>query len=337
VDKEGAVGLEDEKPNGFGEPSGQAAGVLNLAAGDDKAHARGPYCPFRTVVSEGEAWAVTRHEILRRSRMSTLTRITDHVYWMPPGPPDRPSLCAVVGDLRTVMLDAGSSAAHARTFLGALLAVSGTRPTAVVYTHSHWDHVLGGAEVDGMVIAHALTAERLIDLAERDWSDQGLERRVAAGLSSPQHAADVKAEMPSPRKVEVAPADIVFHDRIEIDLGGVTVHVRHVGGDHSADACVMYVEPDRVLFLGDYFSASPEGVMSSESASELRDVILGSPAEHYIEGHHESVSSRSEIEALLEKMELAERAVRDGMAIEASDEDTRYFVDAFRAGQSATS
>jgi glyoxylase-like metal-dependent hydrolase (beta-lactamase superfamily II) len=265
-------------------------------------------------------------------REVTLTKITDRVYWMPPGPPDRPSLCAVVGDRRTVMLDAGSSAAHARTFLDALFAASGARPAAVLYTHSHWDHVLGGADVGGMVIAHALTAERLIDLAARDWSDEGLDRRVAAGLSSPQHAAHVKVEMPSPRRVEVAPADIVFHDRIEIALGGVTVHVRHVGGDHSADACVMYVEPDRVLFLGDCVSASPEGVMTSESALRLRDVILGSAAEHYIEGHHESVSSRSEIEALCEKMELAERAVRDGVALEASDEDTQYFLDAFTAG-----
>lgn len=278
-----------------------------------------------------------RREILPHGRMSTLTRITDRVYWMPPGPPDRPSLCAVVGDLRTVMLDAGSSAAHARTFLDALFAASGARPTAVVYTHSHWDHVLGGAEVGGLVIAHALTAEQLIDLAESDWSDEGLDRRVAAGLSSPQHAADVKAELPSPRQVEVAPADIVFHDRIAIMLGGATVYVRHIGGDHSGDACVIYVEPDRVLFLGDCVSASPEGVMTSDWASKLRGVIIGSTAEHYIEGHHESVSSRSEIEALFEKIELAERAVRKGVAIEAPDEDTQYFVDAFRAGLSATS
>ena len=98
-----------------------------------------------------------RREILPRGRMSTLTRITDRVYWMPPGPPDRPSLCAVVGDLRTVMLDAGSSAPHA-AIPGRLFARAARAPTAVVYTHSHWDHVLGGAEVGGLVIAHALTA-----------------------------------------------------------------------------------------------------------------------------------------------------------------------------------
>src|SRR6184192_671095 len=82
--------------------------------------------------------------------MSALTRITERVYWMPPVPPDRPSLCAVVGDRRTLMLDAGSSGSHARAFLNALLRMSGTHPSAVVYTHSHWDHVLGGAEVCGV-------------------------------------------------------------------------------------------------------------------------------------------------------------------------------------------
>jgi glyoxylase-like metal-dependent hydrolase (beta-lactamase superfamily II) len=73
--------------------------------------------------------------------MSVLAKIAEHVYWMPPGPPDRPSVCGVVGDRRTVMLDAGSSAAHTRAFLGELLTESGTRPSAVVYTHSDWDHV----------------------------------------------------------------------------------------------------------------------------------------------------------------------------------------------------
>jgi glyoxylase-like metal-dependent hydrolase (beta-lactamase superfamily II) len=266
--------------------------------------------------------------------MSALTKIAEHVYWMPPGPPDRPSLCGVVGDRRTLMLDAGSSAAHAGSFLDDLLTESGTRPSAVVYTHSHWDHVLGGAEVGGLVIAHAQTAEQLIELADRDWSDEGLDRRVAAGLSSPKRAADVKLELPSPRAVEVAPADIVFRDGIEIHLGGVTVHVRHVGGDHCAESSVMYVAPDQVLFLGDCMYASPEGALTAVSAVRVRDAILEFAAEHYVEGHHESVSSRSEMEDLFEKMRLAERAVRKGSAIAAPDEDTEYFIQAFEAGRS---
>jgi glyoxylase-like metal-dependent hydrolase (beta-lactamase superfamily II) len=265
--------------------------------------------------------------------MSVLTKIAEHVYWMPPGPSDRPSVCGVVGDRRTVMLDAGSSAAHTRAFLSDLLIESGTQPSAVVYTHSDWDHVLGGAEIGGLVIAHAQTAEALIELADTDWSDEGLDRRVAAGLSSPQHAANVKAELPSPRVVEVALADVVFHDGVELDLGRVTVHVHHVGGDHSTESSVMYVEPDRVLFLGDCMSPSPEGALTPESAFRLRDTTLGFAAEHYVEGHHESVSSRREMEDLFEKMRLAEGAVRKGSEIAAPDEDTEYFTQAFNAGR----
>ena len=268
--------------------------------------------------------------------MSVLTRITDHVYWMPPGPPDRPSLCAVVGDRRTLMLDAGSSRAHAREFLDALSTDGGSRPGAVVYTHFHWDHVLGGAEVGGVVIAHALTAERLFELAARDWSDDGLDRRVAAGLSPPQHAAAVKAEMPAPRTVEVVPADIVFEESLEIDVGGVTVHVQHVGGDHSPDSSVMFVEPDRVLFLGDCTYASSQGVLTADSAFRLQDTILGFDAEHHVEGHHPLVSSRSAIEDEFAKMRLAEKAAREGSTIAAPDEETEHYLEAFTAGRALT-
>ena len=265
--------------------------------------------------------------------MSVLTKITEHVYWMPPGRPDRPSVCGVVGDRRTLMLDAGSSQAHTRAFLDALWAESAARPSAVVYTHSHWDHVFGGAELGGQVIAHALTAEQLIELAAMDWSDEGLDQRVAAGHASPQHAADVKEELPSPRTVEVAPADIVFQDGLDIELGGVTVHVRHVGGNHSAESSVMYVEPDRVLFLGDCMCDSPAGVLTAELAFPLHDAILEFDAERYVDGHSASVFSRPDIEGLIEKMRFADSAVRDGSAIAVPDEDTEYFIQAFRAGR----
>ena len=267
--------------------------------------------------------------------MSVLTKISARVYWMPPGPPDRPSLCAVVGERRTLMLDAGSSKAHAREFLDALSAECAARPSAVVYTHSHWDHVFGGAEVDGQVIAHASTAWRLIELAAMDWSDQALDRRVAAGLVSPQHAVHVKQELPSPRSVEVAPADIVFEDGLEIQLGGATVRVRHVGGDHAADSTVMYVEPDRVLFLGDCLYDSPEGALTAELAFPLHEAILGFDTELYVEGHHESVSSRAEIESLMGKLRFAENAVREGVAVTEQDEDTQFFFQAFNAGRTA--
>ena len=265
--------------------------------------------------------------------MTRLTRITEHVYWMPPGRPDRPSLGAVVGSRRTLMLDGGSSRAHTNEFLRALAAGGAARPFAVVYTHSHWDHVFGGIEVNAPIVAHASTAERLVALAAMDWSDEGLDRRVAAGEASPEHAANVREELPAPRIVEIAPTDVIFQDGLEIELGGATVTVRHLGGDHSAESSVMYVEPDRVLFLGDCTYPSPTGVLTRELAFPIHEAILAVAAEHYVEGHHPSVVSRHEMEQLVEKMRQAERAVAKGGAIAALDEETAHFIDAFRAGR----
>jgi glyoxylase-like metal-dependent hydrolase (beta-lactamase superfamily II) len=233
--------------------------------------------------------------------MSVLTKITEHVYWMLPGPPDRPSLCAVVGDRRTLMLDAGASKAHAREFLDSLSAEGVSPPSALVYTHSHWDHVFGGAELDVPVVAHRLTAVTLNELATMDWSDQALDDRVAAGEASVQHAANVKEELPSPRAVEVAPADIIFQGGLDLELGEVSVRVRHVGGDHAADSSVMYVEPDRLLFLGDSLYEAPSGGYTVDRLPLLSEAVRAFGAQAYVQGHHETVLSRSEVDEQLEE------------------------------------
>src|SRR5918998_5947474 len=96
---------------------------------------------------------------------------------------------------------------------------------------SRRDHVFGSAEFGAPVIAHALTAETLVELAATDWSDEALDRRVGAGEVSAAHAEHVKEELPAPRDVQGAPADIVIGEALELELGAATVRMRHVGGD----------------------------------------------------------------------------------------------------------
>jgi glyoxylase-like metal-dependent hydrolase (beta-lactamase superfamily II) len=244
------------------------------------------------------------------------------------------------------MLDGGSSAAHARLFVDGLLAEGVAPPSTVAFTHSHWDHVFGAATLEAQVLAHTLTAEALDELAATDWSDEALDRRVAAGVVSAAHAANVKEELPSPREVDVAPADIVFRDELDIELRNVSVRVRHVGGDHAADSSVMFVEPDRVLFLGDCLYDSPDGRLTSALALPLFDAVLDFGAEQYVDGHSETVISPAELEALAEKVRLTERLVRESstrheaaivaqvreQTAEEPDEDLVFFVRAFIAG-----
>ena len=238
-----------------------------------------------------------------------MERVSEHVWWHPPGPPDRPSLCAVVGDRWTLMLDAGSSRRHTREALAGLPSA----PAAVAYTHAHWDHVFGGVEIGGLVIAHRRTAAHLAAMGELDWNDDA---------NANDH---IREELPAPREVEIAQADVVFDDALELDLGGVIVRIDHVESDHCDDACVMLVQPDRLLFVGDALCAD-RAVYTRDVALPLFDRMLAYDVDIYVEGHHPQLTTHPELEALLGKG----RAAADGTVI-AGDEDSEYFAAAFRA------
>ncbi|HEY6584398.1 MAG TPA: MBL fold metallo-hydrolase [Gaiellaceae bacterium] len=226
--------------------------------------------------------------------MAAPSQISDHVWWLAKAPPDRPCLCVVAGARRTIWLDAGSSERHTRELLAAAPA-----PDLVALTHSDWDHVLGASALDCPVIAHELTADALVRLATADWSDEGLDERVAAGELLQWHVDDIREELPSPREVTVVPADIVFRDHLDLDLGGVSVHLRHVGGDHAPDSTVMLVEPDRLLFLGDALYEIPSGGYTKAKLEPLVAELRAFDAEAFVLGHSETVLARDELEVFV--------------------------------------
>jgi glyoxylase-like metal-dependent hydrolase (beta-lactamase superfamily II) len=233
--------------------------------------------------------------------MPAPSQISDHVWWLPKAPPDRPCLCVVAGARRTLWLDAGSSERHARELLAAAPA-----PDLVGLTHSDWDHVLGASALDCPVIAQELTADALVRLASADWSDEGLDERIAAGELLQWHVDDIREELPSPRNVTIVPADIIFRDRLEVDLGDVTVQLHHVGGDHAPDSTVMFVEPDRLLFLGDALYEIPSGGYTKAKLEPLVAEVRSFDAEAFVLGHSETVLSRGELEAFVaEALETA--------------------------------
>jgi glyoxylase-like metal-dependent hydrolase (beta-lactamase superfamily II) len=205
----------------------------------------------------------------------------------------------VAGERGTIWLDAGSSAAHAREFSRFLTGQGVGQPSHVVLSHSHWDHVFGAAEVGAHVVAHERTAAYLDQLAAIDWSDEALDRRVASGENSREHAENVKAELPSPREVRIAPAEIVFREGLDFDLGGVQVRVRHVGGDHADDSTVMYVDHDGVLFLGDCLYEAPQGGYTAERLPPLIAAVRSFGAVLFVEGHSETVVSAVKLDELI--------------------------------------
>jgi glyoxylase-like metal-dependent hydrolase (beta-lactamase superfamily II) len=215
-------------------------------------------------------------------------------------------------------------------------------------THWHWDHVFGAAELGIPIIAHEETRERLLTLASYDWSNEALEQRVATGEEIRGCAEDIKVELPEPRTVNIALPAIVFQDALHVELGDVTCHVRHVGGDHSSDSCVIYVLPDKVLFLGDCLSPAvyaPLQHYTREKLFPLLETLLTFDAEFFVEGHNEMVMTRAELISLAQKMrfagELVERFGSNEQEVFATaraklgqiDSDTDYALHKFITGK----
>ncbi len=274
-----------------------------------------------------------------------VTQLSQHVYGMKAGPPDRPSLCAVVGQRHTVMLDAGASDAHAREFLDGLATYGVRQPDLIVLTHWHWDHVFGAATVGVPVIAHRLTAAQLAVMATQGWDDAALDARVVSGEEIAFCADNMKLELPEPRDVRIAQADIIFNETLDLDLGGVRCLIRHVGGDHAADACVVHIPEDGLLFLGDCLYDdiyAPTRHYTQAKALPLIDKLLGFDARTYIEGHNPVPLDRAGFIEITAKMRLAAELVNeyrgDAAAIlasrpdDAADEDLAYFIGTFAAG-----
>jgi glyoxylase-like metal-dependent hydrolase (beta-lactamase superfamily II) len=282
--------------------------------------------------------------------MPELMRLSPHVVYLPADVPDRPALCAVSGPRGTVMLDGGSSDAHARLFLDALAAHGIPAPRFVALTHWHWDHVFGAAETGAAVIALRETADQLRIMAAQAWDDAALAARVASGEEIPFCAENIALELPEPRRVRIAEADIVFSGVLSLDLGGVTCHIHHVGGDHAADACVMHVPEDGVLFLGDCLYEAvyaPVRYYTRARLLPLLDRIESFGAAVCIEGHADAPTSASVMQGVFAGLRRAAAITTQaniGTLAEAEaawaaqtgappDDDAREFLAAFLAGR----
>ncbi len=183
---------------------------------------------------------------------SLLKKITDKIYYLPAEEEtDRPILAAVVGENKTLLIDAGNSAAHANLFLAELNKMGLPRPDFVVLTHWHWDHIFGLDAIDALSIANQKTQEKIAELKTYEWTEVALDQRVSDKIEIPFCAEMMKKEYENLTDIKIVSADIIFNKKITIDLGGVSCIIENIGGDHAADSNLIYVEEEKIIFLGD--------------------------------------------------------------------------------------
>lgn len=149
----------------------------------------------------------------------------------------------VVGEAGVLVVDALGSPALAQELLAEIRRVTPLPVRYVVVTHYHADHIYGlqvFRAAGATVLAHAEGREYL----NSDTARQRLEasrRDIAPWIDA---------------RTELVPADRWLSEPVtQLDLGALTVEVRHTGPAHTAEDLVVWVPQRGALFAGDLFFA----------------------------------------------------------------------------------
>jgi glyoxylase-like metal-dependent hydrolase (beta-lactamase superfamily II) len=149
-----------------------------------------------------------------------------------------PNVGIVVGDRATLIVDTGLGTANGRIVLAEARKLSDNDIFYLTATHFHPEHDLGALAFPDsarMVRWAGQQAEADSDGAATIQRFSGISPAVAGLLDG----------------VDFRAPDVLFEDKVTIDLGGVRVVASGVGPNHTLGDTVFWVEGDRVLFTGD--------------------------------------------------------------------------------------
>ncbi len=248
---------------------------------------------------------------------SELKLLTPHVYWLPPKKETcRPALGAVSGQQSLLMVDAGNSPAHASEFLEGLHRCILPVPSYLFLTHWRWEHVFGSPVVEALLVASNHTSEHLRETARLDWRDKALDQRVEDGLEADFYRNCLKTEMSNVERgrIKLHLPDISFSQSMDILLENVTCRLIALGDEQTAEASLLYIPGDEVIFLGeslgDVNSCAPHSATPNRFMAML-DKILELPAQIYICSQRSQPLSRAELETEIAMIKKIGKAALD--------------------------
>jgi glyoxylase-like metal-dependent hydrolase (beta-lactamase superfamily II) len=118
-----------------------------------------------------------------------LTALAPQV-WFYSANPDPSAVQPTIGVIRTsqqtILIDAGNSPRYARRILADLYAQDFPPVRTLIYTHHHWDHVLGSTSYHPTrVISHDLCAEHLKAWTQKHWTTAALREEMQRTPNGP--------------------------------------------------------------------------------------------------------------------------------------------------------
>ncbi|NOW05484.1 MBL fold metallo-hydrolase [Clostridium beijerinckii] len=183
-----------------------------------------------------------------------LIKVTERVYYLiNDRETDRPVLGYIKGDKYALMVDAGNSKNYLEKFNDSIEKLNLRLPDYVAITHWHWDHTYGMHSVTGKTIACEITNQQLKVMSKWQWTDESMKKRLSTGEDIEFADTNIRKEYKNLQDINVVPADIVFKNNLELDLGGLKVILKNVVSPHSKDSVIVYIPEEKVVFIGDAY------------------------------------------------------------------------------------
>jgi cyclase len=145
----------------------------------------------------------------------------------------------VLAEQGPVLIDTPALPGDARELRDQIHKLTGQDIIYLIYTHEHFDHVLGSAYLTNRIIAHQAAVS---DIEYLKTNLPGEINHFFPDLYQQYQEVFDNVEVVSPQ--------IVFSHGMTLHLGEMTMEMSHVGG-HSPASIIVYLPEERVLFCGD--------------------------------------------------------------------------------------
>lgn len=160
-----------------------------------------------------------------------------------------------------ILIDTPMIPSESRRWLEYIRQITGNKPILyVINTDHHRGHVLGNQYYDAPVIAHDLAWKNM-----RGYGANFCQRVVDSFKREPK----VQAELADLRIVRPT---ITFDTRMDIDHGGRTVRLIHVGG-HTEATIIIWLPEEKVLFAGDTVWWDQHPYMAQANSKQWLDAL----------------------------------------------------------------
>ncbi|AFS79664.1 putative metallo-beta-lactamase [Gottschalkia acidurici 9a] len=178
-----------------------------------------------------------------------LNKLTERVYYLPYQDEGcQPALGLIIGDKYSLVVDAGNSMGHAKEFLEEISKLDIPPLKYLAITHYHWDHVAGISTMNLTTVLNEKNYKNIEDIKTLIENDKKISVKE---LGRVKHSTATKLRKQVSEGLSISNGDIIFNGKVEIDLGGIKCIVENIGGDHSEDSNLIYIENEKVMFLGD--------------------------------------------------------------------------------------